>query len=105
MYGGVGAVSDNRAELTTYAYRKLRARILATSNVCLWCGHGAADAIDHIIPVSRGGARLDPDNMAPIHGVNRCPVCLRACNNEKGDKLPGEISGLVTSVDWYAGPA
>lgn len=97
-------MSDGRAELTSYQYRKLRARILATSDVCCWCGHGAADTIDHVIPVNRGGARLDPDNMAPIHGVDGCSTCGRKCNNEKGDKLPAEISRLVTSVDWYVGP-
>lgn len=97
-------MADNRAELTTYAYRKLRTQILAASDVCLWCGHGAADTVDHIIPVTRGGARRDRANLAPIHGVNGCPFCLRKCNNEKGDKLPAEINRLVTSVDWYAGP-
>ncbi|TFE42492.1 HNH endonuclease [Streptomyces sp. ICN441] len=93
-----------RSELTSYAYRKLRARILAESDVCILCGHGAADATDHVIPVSKGGAELDPDNLAPIHGVDGCPVCLRKCNNEKGNKALTEVTRLVTSRDWYAGP-
>jgi hypothetical protein len=91
-----------RDELTSYQFRKLRARILAASDVCHWCGHGGADAVDHLHPVSRGGARLDPDNLAPIHGVAGCPVCGRKCNNEKGDSVG--LVKLVTSVDWYAGP-
>lgn len=91
-----------RAELTSYAYRKARARLLAESDVCHWCGHGAADAADHLTPVAKGGATLDPDNLAPIHGVDGCPTCGRKCNNEKGDKTT--TARLVTSIDWYAGP-
>jgi 5-methylcytosine-specific restriction endonuclease McrA len=93
-----------RQELTEYDFRKMRARILAESDVCILCGHTGAQAVDHIHPVTRGGARKDPDNLAPIHGVDGCPVCLRKCNNEKGDKLLSEIVRLVTSIDWFAGP-
>lgn len=93
-----------RADLTAYDYRKARARILAESDVCIVCGHGAADAVDHIHPVSKGGAKLDPDNLAPIHGVDGCPTCGRKCNNEKGDRPLSAVTRLVTSRDWYAGP-
>jgi hypothetical protein len=91
-----------RQELTSHAYRKIRAQILAESDTCHWCGHGGADAADHLTPVSRGGAKLDPDNLAPIHGVHGCGVCGRKCNNEKSDGIGA--ARLVTSVDWYAGP-
>jgi 5-methylcytosine-specific restriction endonuclease McrA len=93
-----------RSELVSYDYRKLRARILAESDVCILCGHGAADAVDHIHPVAKGGAKLDPDNLAPIHGVAGCPTCLRKCNSEKGAKALTEVQQLITSVDWFAGP-
>ena len=97
-------MATDRAELTSYEFRQLRARILAASDVCIVCGHNAADAVDHIQPVSKGGARMDPDNLAPIHGNAGCPVCLRKCNNEKGDKPLADVVQLVTSVDWFAGP-
>ncbi|MEV4059713.1 hypothetical protein [Nonomuraea dietziae] len=93
-----------RPELATYEYRKIRDRILSQCDVCLVCGHGASDAVDHVVSVKRGGARLDPDNMAPIHGVDGCPVCLRKCNSEKGDKPLSQVRRLITSRDWYAGP-
>jgi 5-methylcytosine-specific restriction endonuclease McrA len=93
-----------RSELTSYDFRKTRARILAESDVCIVCGHSAADAVDHVIPVSKGGAPKDPDNLAPIHGVDGCPTCGRKCNNEKGDKPLSAVTRLVTSRDWYAGP-
>ncbi|MEV8395932.1 MULTISPECIES: HNH endonuclease signature motif containing protein [unclassified Streptomyces] len=93
-----------RADLTSYAYRKARARVLAASDVCIVCGHGHADAVDHIHPVTKGGDKTDPDNLAPIHGVDGCPVCLRKCNNEKGDKPLSAVTQLLTSRDWYAGP-
>ncbi|MDT0306858.1 HNH endonuclease [Streptomyces sp. DSM 44917] len=92
-----------RTELTSYAYRQVRARVLAESDVCLLCGHGRADAVDHLVPVARGGARLDPDNLAPIHGVAGCPTCGRKCNNEKSDRPLSQVTRLNTSRDWYAG--
>jgi len=91
-----------REELTSYAYRKIRAQILAESDTCHWCGHPAADAIDHLTAVAKGGAKVDPENLAPIHGVTGCPTCGRKCNNEKSDGT--RAARLVTSVDWYAGP-
>ncbi|MFJ6645781.1 HNH endonuclease [Streptomyces sp. NPDC091290] len=97
-------MATSRDELVSYEYRKLRAQILAASDVCIVCGHGAATAVDHLQPVSKGGARLDPDNLAPIHGVKGCPTCLRKCNSEKGDRALVEVVQLVTSVDWFAGP-
>ncbi|MFD5425221.1 HNH endonuclease [Streptomyces sp. NPDC127084] len=93
-----------RAELTSYDYRKTRARILAESTVCIMCGHDGSQAVDHITPVSKGGAAKDPDNLAPIHGVDGCAVCGRKCNNDKGSKALAEVTRLVTSRDWYAGP-
>lgn len=90
-----------REDLTSYEFRKVRARILAESDVCIVCGHRAADAVDHIHPVSKGGAKLDPDNLAPIHGVHGCPSCGRKCNNEKGARPLSQVTALVTSRDWY----
>ena len=96
-------MADN-SELRTHQYRKVRARILAESDVCIVCGHGASDAVDHIHPRSKGGETLDPDNLAPIHGVTGCPVCLRKCNSEKGNRPMAAVAQLHTSVDWFAGP-
>ncbi|MFI1002000.1 HNH endonuclease [Streptomyces galbus] len=97
-------MATGRDELTSYEYRQMRTRILRESDVCIVCGHGASDAVDHIHPVSRGGARKDPDNLAPIHGVDGCPVCLRKCNSEKSDRALADVVQLHTSVDWFAGP-
>lgn len=87
--------------LTSYAYRKVRARVLAESDICIVCGHTESDAVDHVIPRARGGHLTDPDNLAPIHGVHGCPTCGRKCNSEKGTKALPQVTGLVTSRDWY----
>ncbi|MEU9643608.1 HNH endonuclease [Streptomyces sp. NPDC048188] len=97
-------MATDRSELVSYEFRKLRAQVLAESDVCLVCGHDRCTAVDHIQPVSKGGARLDPDNLAPVHGNAGCPVCLRKCNGEKGDRPLTAVVQLVTSVDWFAGP-
>lgn len=73
-------------------WRRLRAQILNASDQCWWCGHGGANAVDHLVARSNGGSNTDPDNFAPIHGREGCPVCpprngrRRNCNNEKGDR-------------------
>ncbi|MER6892012.1 HNH endonuclease [Streptomyces halstedii] len=91
----------NRPELGWRHYRRLREQILAASDTCHWCGHPGADALDHLVPTSKGGARVDPANLAPIHGVAGCPSCGRKCNNEKGDD-EAPAARLTTSRDWYS---
>lgn len=90
-----------RDDVTSYAYRQIRASILSESDVCVLCGHAGSDAIDHLFPVSRGGDEYDRANMAPIHGVKGCVVCLRKCNNEKSDKTLEEMDLNPTSRDWF----
>jgi hypothetical protein len=51
---------------------------------CRYCG-GAADAVDHLFPSSRGG----PDEMWNL--VASC----RSCNSRKGDRTPGEAGMVV----------
>lgn len=76
---------------------RTRPAILAASDVCHWCGHPGANAVDHVyIPLSVDVDRRhanDPDNLAPIHGREGCPICptnrgrRRVCNNEKGARV------------------
>ncbi|MET8172837.1 HNH endonuclease [Streptomyces clavifer] len=89
-----------RTDLTSYAYRKARARFLADNDVCHICGHPAANVIDHVRPVAAGADPRDQDNWAPAHGVTKCPTCGRNCNGTKGATTTGPR--LVTSRDWYA---
>ena len=51
-----------------------------TGDTCGWCG-APAEALDHIIPLSRGG----DDRVS-----NLDPIC-RPCNRSKGDKTPLEF--------------
>jgi 5-methylcytosine-specific restriction endonuclease McrA len=91
-----------RTELGSRPYRRIRAHILAHSRVCIVCGHEGSQDTDHIIPISKGGAPLDPANLAPIHGVDGCPQCKRTCNQEKSDRPLSEVTSLNPSRDWYA---
>lgn len=95
--------------------RQLRARVLAEGGPCGLCGRPvdtslpaglpASPEVDHIIPVSRGGAVYDRANAVIIH---------RACNNWKSNltlnearaKLAGnaprkaQLTPIVHSGTW-----
>ena len=59
------------------AWRKFRKMILARDGFsCQYCGADAT-TVDHVNPVARGGAILDPDNCVA--------ACVR-CNSSKQDK-------------------
>jgi 5-methylcytosine-specific restriction endonuclease McrA len=90
----------DRDELRSRAYKEQKARILTENDVCHVCGCPDADSIDHLIPVSRGGARYDPANLAPIHH-KPCPHCGKTCNRDKSDKTPEEIARPNNSVHWF----
>ena len=70
------------------AYERNRKRILKTQNTCGICGYPVdvtlkppnpmAPAIDHIIPVSKGGHPSAIENLQLSHA---------ACNRQKSDKL------------------
>lgn len=64
----------------------------AHNGVCHICGQGAADAIDHIVPVSWGGSD-DPSNLAPAH---------TSCNTAKGDAAPPQWTYSRPSM-WLPG--
>ncbi|WP_406117842.1 HNH endonuclease [Streptomyces sp. NBC_00989] len=67
-------------------YRRLCAWLRAQRFPCARCGHNIgyelhakqplSFTVDHVVPLSKGGARLDPDNAAPIHGA--LPAAPRA---------------------------
>ena len=70
----------------TRAQQRENKRILAASDVCHLCGHPGADAVDHVIPLARGGQDA-PANKAPAHHTLPCETCGVKCNRVKSDKL------------------
>lgn len=53
---------------------RCRAYILSREPLCRRCKREQATAVDHILPLRRGGARLDPDNLQPL---------CASCHNKK----------------------
>lgn len=88
------------------AYRRNRALLLASNDICGICGHGGSLTADHIItakhwPCGSDGRPLpgldDIGNLRPSHGTmgsgrdrihNPCPVCGRLCNQSRGARPP-----------------
>jgi len=86
---------------------RTRPGVLRTSDICHWCGHPGANAVDHHpIPLSFDRTLAnDPDNLKPIHGIEGCPYCplrrgkRRVCNGEKGNK-PFAVPPAQGSRPW-----
>lgn len=73
--------------------------ILAESDICHLCGHRGADAVDHIVPKSRGGSE-HRSNKAPAHHKRPCPTCGLRCNMVKGNRLIPPLKLRSESVVW-----
>lgn len=52
-------------------WKRLRAQVLADSDVCHLCGRAGATTVDHLVAVSVAPElAYEPSNLAPAH--NRC---------------------------------
>jgi 5-methylcytosine-specific restriction endonuclease McrA len=59
------------------SWRRLRVEVLERDGWrCAYCGR-PAEAVDHVVPASRGGDFYDPDNLV---------AACRSCNSRKGDR-------------------
>jgi hypothetical protein len=70
-------------------WRKAKATMNATTQVCWLCGHDGAYEVDHEparkILIERGLDPNDPQYHRPAHGSScRCPTCGLCCNQVKG---------------------
>lgn len=81
-----------RRRSNSRASREENHRILAASNICHICGKPGADAVDHVIPLARGG-RDDASNKKPAHH-DVAPYC----NRRKSSRLPTEVDRKVVLV-------
>lgn len=72
-----------------HRWQQVRRKVLDACDVCWLCGHRGADSVDHVIPISKGGAHLDPANLRPAHV---------SCNSKRGNRAPGTV--LRTSRRW-----
>jgi hypothetical protein len=57
-----------------------RGVLVRDAHTCAYCGAGQARTVDHVLPVSRGGASS---------WVNTVAACTR-CNGKKADRTPAE---------------
>lgn len=86
--GGVPMVRADKQGPHRVAFERNKKRILKTKHTCGICGqdvdktlaypHPLSPAIDHIIPVSKGGHPSNMDNLQLTHWK---------CNRDKSDKL------------------
>lgn len=57
--------------------RRARMVLVKHGGICHWCEDGGADQVDHVQPLSEGGAD-DETNLRPIHAV--------PCHQEKSSR-------------------
>ena len=95
-------------------YRRNRALLLATTTVCVICGHEGSMTANHIIPPARwprdaATGRLLPGldslaNLEAAHGTmggrqpdNPCPTCGRLRNQSLGNRAKRK----PRTRDWF----
>ena len=67
-----------REHYGTGQWKKLRLSVLARDGrICAYCQQGDATTVDHVVPLARGGAPYDMDNLV---------ACCSTCNSAKGDR-------------------
>jgi len=82
-------MSERRPSATRRGYgetwRRFRRWYLKLHPVCAHCGRGASE-VDHIVPLSEGGAHLDPGNSQAL-----CKGChsRKTRAEQDGGKLKG----------------
>lgn len=91
-------MSQHHQRMSGRTRQRRNERILAGSDVCHICGHPGADAVDHVVPLARGGSDTDLLNLQPAHHNTPCPTCGRKCNRVKADHLMGDIDRKVVMV-------
>ena len=92
-------MSQYHKRMSGAARQKRNRAILAKSDVCHLCGHPGSDAVDHVVPLARGGSDDDPDNLKPAHHDVPCEACGERCNRAKGMKLIAPIIRRSSSLD------
>ena len=85
-------MSQHHRAISGRKRQERNAKILAASDVCHLCGHPGADAVDHVIPLARGGSDA-PSNLAPAHH-DVAPFC----NRRKSDRMPEDIDRKVILI-------
>ena len=84
--------------------QRINRTILAASDVCHICGHPGSDAVDHVIPLARGGTE-DRSNKRPAHHDVECATCGHRCNREKGVRLIAPVLKRSSSLARPRGSA
>lgn len=86
-------MSQHHKRISGSKRQQRNARILAACDICHICGRPGADAVDHVIPLARGGSEA-AGNLRPAHHDVE-PYC----NRVKGTKAYAPIirhSGSLT---------
>ncbi len=76
----------------TSSFKKMRLRVLSTSDICWLCGQPGSTTVDHVIPLS-----LAPDLAEDI--TNLRPAHLR-CNSKRGARLTDGSTAMPASRRW-----
>lgn len=105
--GVIELPSSNPRYFKDHERRVLRERVRRRGDPCALCGkpidyslparHPMSFELDEIIPISRGGSPIDPDNVQATH---------RICNERKGNRVGDELKAhhlpCTTSRDWWS---
>ena len=79
-------VQDPRS---TRRWKELAARIIERDQVCCVCGTDENLSVDHIIPISMGGAVWDEENLVTM--------CMTH-NRQKSNNINGQLTDYINPI-------
>lgn len=91
----------NRAEGSRW-HKLVRWVIRRDGGICHLCGRPGADTADHLVPLSQGGAKMDPRNLKAAHH-NVWPRCNRVRGDRPIEVAQAEIAKILENEQVSAG--
>lgn len=70
-------------------WQAVRKAVIARDQVCTVCGTDENLSVDHIIPISKGGSELDPENLTTM--------CMTH-NRQKSNNTAGQTHDYINPV-------
>lgn len=67
-------------------WKQVRLRVIDRDGCCAVCGSEDKLTVDHVVPISKGGAPFDEDNLVTLCDYH---------NKQKGNRMEGQTTDYI----------